>query len=168
MNYRSDNKAINRRTNRGRPSGFTLLELLVVITVLAFVAGITTANYQRGTPGALLDSEARKLVSLMRYLRVRAMSEGVIVVLESDDAIGGYRTEPDEKEFPLPQDMSITCDSGSEITGVNPGGIYFYPDGSSSGGECQLSSTAGARKATVSWLTGGVELARAELAKTEP
>jgi general secretion pathway protein H len=147
----------------GKHAGFTLLELLVVIILLALTAGITAANFQRGTPGAELESEARKLISLMRYMRARSMSEGTIFAIEADDDVAGYRTGPDEKEFQLPHGMSIACDPEHEMSGINLSGIHFYPDGSSSGGLCQLSIASGERYIEVSWLTGGIRFVKPEL-----
>ncbi|MEH6516930.1 MAG: prepilin-type N-terminal cleavage/methylation domain-containing protein [Halioglobus sp.] len=169
MNYRSNSVKCPPRARRGkyiactRHSGFTLLELMVVVIVLSLAAGITAANLQRGSAGTQLESEARKLTSLMRLLRVRSMSQGIIFAVEADDEIGGYRTNPDEKEFPLPEGMSLTCDPESEVPVINLSGIHFYPDGSSSGGVCQLSIATDERYIEVSWLTGGVSVVRPKL-----
>src|ERR1041385_3547304 len=70
--------------------GFTLIELILVMTVLTIAVSITApalANFFRGRS---LDSEARRLLALTRQGQSRAVSEGVPMELGVDAAQGTY------------------------------------------------------------------------------
>src|SRR6266850_7421868 len=67
-------------------SAFTLMELILVMTVLAvavWIAAPALANFFRGRT---LDSEARRFLSLTRHGQSRAVAEGVPMELWLDDA----------------------------------------------------------------------------------
>jgi prepilin-type N-terminal cleavage/methylation domain-containing protein len=72
---------------------FTLMELILVMTVLTIAASITApalANFFRGRS---LDSEARRLLSLIRQGQSRAVSEGLPMDLWIDAQQGAYGLE---------------------------------------------------------------------------
>lgn len=138
--------------------GFTLLELLVVISLMTLVIGITAANFQRGTPTAELKSESRKLVSLLRQTRSRAMSESRILGFIADGEGRGYRLTPKGNVSVLPDGMDLSVNGENPHTGIKPEEILFFPDGSSSGGQLHILSSVGERTIEVNWLTGEVSL----------
>lgn len=63
-----------RKTNA---QGFTLLELLVVITLLVTVIAVTSVSIVAGQDGAHMKTSARQLLSVLRSSRTRAITEGV-------------------------------------------------------------------------------------------
>ena len=65
---------------RGR-GGFTLIELILVMAVLAIVLAIIAPSLGNFFRGRTLDSEARRFVSLTRYAESRAVSEGSPMLL---------------------------------------------------------------------------------------
>src|SRR5262245_41504309 len=64
--------------------GFTLIELILVMALLAIAIGVTFPTLRGFFRGRVLDSEARRLLSLTRYGQSRAVSEGVPMVLWID------------------------------------------------------------------------------------
>jgi len=73
--------------------GFTLIELILVMTVLTIAVSITApalANFFRGRS---LDSEARRLLSLIHHGQNRAVSEGMPMELWLDPQQGAYGLE---------------------------------------------------------------------------
>jgi general secretion pathway protein H len=73
-----------------RARGFTLIELILVLLILAIIAGMVVANlraYARGRDG---PNTAAHIVTLANYGRARAIADGVVVRLNFDPATARY------------------------------------------------------------------------------
>src|SRR2546425_1011971 len=106
-----------------RPSdlrGFTLIELIVVMTLLVAVISIALPSLGGFFRGRTLDSEARRLLSLTRQGQSRAVSEGLPVVLWVDAQQRTYGLEVDssfnERDS---QAMNFTLDRDLRIEVIN-------------------------------------------------
>jgi len=64
--------------------GFTLMELMVVLTILVLLAALTAPAFTRQYHEAKLRSAARDLVALMNYGRSQAVVEGTTYRLNID------------------------------------------------------------------------------------
>lgn len=139
--------------------GFTLLELLVVMFLMALTIGFVATRFSGATSGSELKTESRKLVALLRHTRTRAISQSLSMGVISLDDGAQYQILPDGDEVVLPGGIHISIKPGTDEVVVNQPGIYFYPDGSSNGGTLQLKSDAGDFTVEVNWLTGEVAFA---------
>lgn len=126
--------------------GFTLIELVLVMTLLIVVISISAPSLGKFFRGRALDGEARRLLSLSREGQSRAASEGVPVLLWVDASSRQYGLEQDltyvdrdEKAvtYTLDRDVAIEMvngvlsNAGLFDGGVrNLPGIRFQPDGS--------------------------------------
>lgn len=144
-----------RRAN----AGFTLLELLVVMVILTVVATVTAVRFSGGIDQARLRAESRQLVALLRAARTEAMVSSTVTGIDSDTHDTSYLSYPALQRIELPEGIAIDIASQAVSSGAAQNAIRFYPDGSSSGGDIQLSSPAGSFAITVGWLTGEVSLA---------
>src|SRR6187551_2505075 len=77
-NPRSDGRRARRSI------AFTLIELMLVMTILLIVMAVAFPSLRGFFRGRNLDSEARRLLSLIRYGQSRAANEGVPMVLWID------------------------------------------------------------------------------------
>lgn len=89
---------------RGKPTGasqsaFTLVELIIVMTLLVVVVSIAAPSLAGFFRGRAVDAEARRMLSLSRLGQSRAAGEGVPMVLWVD---------PAEKKYGLEEDSSFT------------------------------------------------------------
>src|SRR5262249_21799177 len=76
--------AIRHSALSERTRGFTLIELMLVMALLAVVLAVSAPSLSKFFKGRTLDSEARRFVSLTRYGQSRAVSEGVPMMLWID------------------------------------------------------------------------------------
>ena len=60
---------------RARPSGFTLIEILVVVAIIGVIVGLAGAQLMRG-PGDLVRGESEHLALLLRAAREEAILQG--------------------------------------------------------------------------------------------
>jgi type II secretion system protein H len=74
----------------GSPSGFTLVELVLVMALLTVGLAYTAPSLSRFFRGRNLDSEARRFLALTRYGQSRAVSEGVPMLLWMNTKLGTY------------------------------------------------------------------------------
>jgi len=84
-----------------RRAGFTLIEVLVVMVVVALVAGIAGPRLSAALPGASVRGAGRTLASQMRYLYAYAVSQRQHVRLAMNLDDGTYWAEtfvPDVQE----------------------------------------------------------------------
>lgn len=88
--------------------GITLLELLVVIVILGSVAAIVAPKLS-AFEGFMLDSEARKVAGLLRYLDESATTKNVYyrVWFRPDEESFEVESSPDGVEFKGVRDASL-------------------------------------------------------------
>ena len=72
--------------------GFTLIEVVVVIVLLAVIGAVVTPTVLRPDEGDLMAS-ARRVMSVIRSARMAGLRQGAPVVLTVDAANGRYMTE---------------------------------------------------------------------------
>ena len=141
---------MRRAANRG----FTLLELLVVITIVALTSALVGINF--GGDRANLESIARTLVTDLRYVRSKAMVGNTDTALVVDIDNGGYYSRAARIDRPLPASISVELSVDVRDTDGKRGRIMFYPDGSSSGGEIHLDRNGRKLRVETSWINGNV------------
>src|SRR5437867_13133540 len=88
----NDRRMSNDRKFPGgcRRDGFTLIELILVMALLAIVMAFSAPALTSFFRGRTLDSEARRFMALTRYGQSRAISEGVPMMLWIDTRRGTY------------------------------------------------------------------------------
>ena len=145
------------RSDPHRESGFTLIEILVVLIVLALASGIVLLRGPARPRGVDLHATALGIADTLRLARAQAIAHNqpaqVLIDAETrrlQTAAGAIR--------PLPQDIALGFNTLAGPTNAPRLVIRFAPDGSSSGGAINLA--AGGRKLRVhtTWLTGQVSV----------
>ncbi len=120
--------------------GFTLLELIAVMMVLAILLAIVAPSLSGFGAGRKADEAAANLVSLSRWAREQAVAEGRTYRVNYDPAnriyfvtaaVGGaWQSPPVEfgRPFTVPDNVGVTWDGPQEN-----GAYYaeFYPTGRS-------------------------------------
>jgi prepilin-type N-terminal cleavage/methylation domain-containing protein len=101
---------------------FTLIELILVMTILTIAVSITAPALASFFHGRTLDSEARRLLALTRQGQSRAVSEGLPIELWFDTAKGtfGLEAEPTyEAEDPKAVELSMDTDIQLQVISDN-------------------------------------------------
>jgi general secretion pathway protein H len=138
-----------------RPFGFTLLEIMIVISIMAAIAVIVAVQVVNKLDNVKVATAGKDLMAALRYTRGQALVKGEPQALIVDVEKGSY-TAADRAEVVLPGDLKAQIYTG-EVLNEKTGAIRFYPDGGSTGGKVMLS--AGGRQWTVrvGWLTGDID-----------
>ena len=143
----------------GKPSGFSLIELLVALAVMGF-ALVLIVGYKAPWSSALgLEGTAAELASGLRLARSQAIADNQPVAFSLDLAGHRFRVggEPPRS---LPPKLSIALLTVTgEKRNATTGNIRFNPDGSSSGGRITLADGSRRVAVGVDWLTGRVTIA---------
>jgi general secretion pathway protein H len=109
-----------------------------------------------------MRNASRKLAASLRYTRTQAIltkSEQVFLV---DTETREYRAA-DREAVTLPEGMNVELNTArSELTSETAGGIRFYPDGGSTGGNVRLEANGRVYRVNVAWLTGEASLEQVE------
>jgi general secretion pathway protein H len=144
---------------RSASRGFTLVELLVVLGILALLTLLAGPLISRALPGASLRSAAHDIADGLRRVRSDAIVSNAerqfLIDLDDRKAFVGREPVP----LSLPADLRLRIVVGdTEVAAARRGGIRFFPDGSSSGGHITLASGNRAYEVLVDWLTGRVSV----------
>jgi len=144
--------------SRGGHAGVTLLELLIVLTLIGLIAALTIPSVS-GVSTTELKSAARELASGLRLARTQAIVQRTEATLEVDVGARAFRVPPEARVHRLPERIELKLYTAQrDLVNDNVGAIRFFPDGGSDGGRITL--TAGTRKydVDVDWLTGRVAI----------
>jgi len=145
------------RTRTVRPdSGFSLIELMVVMVLVVGLFGLVGTSISRSVGGAELRNEVREIIAGLRHTRGQAIVKRTEMVFRADaDKLTWQAAGRERQQLPDGLDITLTT-ARSEMTGENAGGIRFFPDGSSTGGSVLLSVDDRKWYVTVGWLTGEI------------
>jgi prepilin-type N-terminal cleavage/methylation domain-containing protein len=125
---------MGRRKHR---SGFTLIELILVMGLLAMMLAISTPWLSQFTKGRRLIQESRRFLALTRYARSEAASRGIQMDLwinTTDKKYGldpapGFETD-EKKALDYKLDNSLSFDVESNLLDKDGRAtISFAPDG---------------------------------------
>ena len=145
-------------TTGSRQAGFSLIELLVVLSILALTAALVSPALDRALQSARLKGATRELASALRQTRGQAIHRGLPARFILDTHQRRYRVGQRNART-LHQELALTMIIAKvERNSEHEGGIRFYPDGSSTGGRVTLNNPAGAFDIDVHWLTGQVRI----------
>lgn len=136
---------------RRHAAGFTLLELLVVLGIIAVVLG-TMILARPNASGARVNTVARNVLATLRLARAQAMERNTEIVVSIDPQTRTIGSP--QGKWQLPDGVHIVLTFAESEKRDATGGLRFYPDGQSSGGEISLGLSGRSARLTVSWLTG--------------
>lgn len=148
------------RSMRAVPSaGFSLLELVAVITIMALVLGVSAPAVQKLYQSSQYRGAISDVVSSLNAARYSAIREGRhrdILIYPAKREI-----ELKNKTQRLPQSLQIEVLGSQQLNRDGAGVVRFYPDGGSSGGYVNIAHANGmAVQVQVDWLLGRVTLCK--------
>ena len=137
--------------------GFTIIELLVVMVIMALAYTLASPMISSGVSGAELKASARQIAAGLRKARSDAISRRQESVLTLDLASRQFQLTGDARVYRLPPSVAVKVFTAqSELVGGTAGAIRFFPDGGSTGGRITLSANARNYDVDINWLTGQV------------
>lgn len=140
--------------------GFTLLELMMVMVLMALLVGLVLPGLMGTWERASSRANLGKLTSALRVARSEAATQGHRVRVFLDLKNGRFRMEGSKQQWELTGMRLIDAHLVWEDQEKSQGYIAFYGDGSSSGGKVALEEPTGQRHLIiVKPVTGKVQLA---------
>ncbi|MBK5937924.1 type II secretion system protein GspH [Halochromatium roseum] len=144
-------------------TGFTLVELIVVLAIGGLLLTLTPPLITAALPGVELKAGARRVAGALRQTREIAIANGTEAIWLIDTETGRYQIEGRSKQGALPDGLSIELVAArDELRDEQVGGIRFFPDGSSTGGRLILKRDKSGYQVGVNWLTGRILVAEWE------
>jgi general secretion pathway protein H len=143
--------------------GFTLLELIVTLAVLAVAVAVVTPAIGRSTEGLRARTEAAGFAAALRHARERAITtqRTFRVVVDPDGHTLTIVAPPEPgEEHELRETRSISTRLTIDTSKTSE--VSFDPRGVASGGEFRVSAGEITFRITVDRLTGRVKSERAE------
>ena len=149
-----------------RDGGFTLMELLIVLTIGGMLVSLAAPMYSAVMPGARARSQVNELIVTLRDTANKAVSSGHETRIEFAPEASSY-TSGNAPTVTLSAGTELIVEASldphrrpAEYDGSERGVVTmkFFPDGSSSGGTIRLRSANRDYLVGVDWLTGRVEV----------
>ncbi|MCF6291807.1 MAG: prepilin-type N-terminal cleavage/methylation domain-containing protein [Robiginitomaculum sp.] len=150
-------KTIYQVANPKLQAGYTLVELLVVLAIIAVTTAVIAPRLITNNPNSNAKNNSLQLVSLYKKGRNLAIRTGVsqVVIIDTDNKTA-WLSDQNKIIFADSIDIdTITAETESD-TGLS--GIRFFPDGVSTGGEITISSDKTSYIVSVIWANAEVRL----------
>ncbi len=126
----------------GGSAGFTLIEMIVVIAVMAMIAGLVMIRQPWHSAGLTMQATERAFISALRLARSRAIAQDRIVPVVTGSA-----------GFAIDGGALLTLPNNEVMSDSR---FVFMPDGGSSGATIILGSKTHRIAVTVNWLNGRI------------
>ena len=137
--------------------GFTLVELLVVLVIMAMAYTLVSPMISSGVSGTELKASARQLAAGLRKARSEAVARRQQTVMTVEVEARQFQLSGDPRVYRLPQSVAVQLFTAqSELVAGTAGAIRFFPDGGSTGGRITVTSHLRKYDVDINWLTGQV------------
>lgn len=138
-----------------RDAGFSLLEIMVALVILALAMGLVGVAFGRSSIGVRFEAAAQDLALNLREAQARALRSGrdVAVAIDVEARTFSLQREP---AVQMPENMGIRVVSAGQVMEAGNPVFTFMPDGGSSGGSITLSLDNRETTINVDWLTGAI------------
>jgi general secretion pathway protein H len=139
--------------------GFTLLEMVCVIAIVAMLAAVLLPFVPRHTSRARLQAYAIEAAALLKADRNAAILSGVDVSTLVNAPLRAIRSGATAQLVRIPEDVRFeallpqTCRQRAAASTIS-----FFSDGMSCGGAITLARLDTSYEIRVNWLTGRIEI----------
>jgi general secretion pathway protein H len=140
--------------------GFTLLEMICVIAIVAMLAAVLLPSFPRDTSRPQLEAYAVETASVLKSDRTAAIRRRAQVTTQVDARGRLVRSGSNGRALRIPDDVTFTamlpvrCNERPALSTIT-----FFATGMSCGGTIVLSHLNASYEIRVNWLTGGIEIA---------
>ena len=145
--------------SRHPEAGFTLIELMAVVAILAVMATSVLMLTRTSSRGATLKANAVAVAAHLMEARTKAMRRRRDEVVLVDVRRKQLVRQESRKVTHLNQEIGLAMvASDAERLSANVAGVRFFPNGSSSGATLRLDYNGEKYDVRVDWLTGRVAI----------
>ena len=145
--------------NDGAERGFTLLEMVCVLAIIAMLAAVLLPLVPRETSRSRLQAYALQAASLLKADRAAAISRQINVSTLVDAGTRAIRSGTTSDAIRIPDDVRFdavlpqTCRRQAVLSTIS-----FFANGTSCGGTIALTRFDAGYEIRVNWLTGRIEI----------
>ena len=134
----------------------------MVIVLIALMMALVGTSISRSVSNAELRSASRGLLAALRYTQTHAIVTHQEQILTIDMENLSYQA-PDRKAISFPEGIEVSMVTAeSELLSDQVGGIRFFPDGGSTGGQVTVHVDNRQYEINIAWLTGEARMSRRE------
>ena len=146
---------------RSSMRGFSLLEILIVLMLMAIVASmVVPMMLGSGVSNTALRAAAREFAAGLRLARSDAVATRREATLTLDLADRSFVVNGNPRKHALPHDVELKLYTAEkDLVSESVGAVRFFPDGGSTGGRVTLASGDRRFDVDIDWLTGRVVIA---------
>ena len=142
-----------------RQRGFSLLEIIVVITIIGLAYTLLPNMVFSGVSGAELRSNARAVATGLRIARDAAVNTKREAAMSLNMESREFTLPNDTKPHKLNEKLDVKLYTAeADLISEKVGKIRFFPDGSSNGGRVTVGVGERGFEIDVDWLTGHVTI----------
>ncbi len=148
------------RLLRHRNRGFTLIELMVVMGLIALIMSFAAYAINKQLPGQQLRSSAKELAAELRFTKSQAMVTGEAQSFQINAKTREWKG-PKNHSGVLPKSLEVIATTARiEQPEDDVAAIKFFPDGAATGGRIVLQHDTAKWQVDVKWLTGEVTVSK--------
>ena len=139
-----------------REGGFSLVEMLVVMAVVALVFAVSFPSVRHGGDRQRTAAAAMEIASLLRRGQSLSLKESRAVDVSYDRENRLWRIESGGISYSVDKSLSVATTSARQLSVDDLVRFRFFPDGGSSGGEVVIKSNGSVSRINLNWLTGDI------------
>lgn len=146
-------------------SGFTLMELLVVLVLVAVIVALAPPLWSNAVPAAEHRAAARQIAQMLKAARSEAVARRIDVPVEFDLTARQIRLAAPQgaatsnRVYTLPEGIALELTTTvAETQSPERASVRFYPDGGSSGGRVTLRVGERGYRVDIDWLSGRIAI----------
>jgi general secretion pathway protein H len=151
--------------NDSADQGFTLLEMVCVLAIIALLSAVLLPIIPRETSRSRLQAYALQAATLLKRDRDAAIRSHINVATLVDAGGRAIRSGASQAAIRVPDDVRFdavlpqTCQRQAALSTIR-----FFADGTSCGGTIVLTRFDAGYEVRVNWLTGRVEIVSRDIA----
>jgi general secretion pathway protein H len=146
-------------TRTGTEDGFTLLEVVCVVAIVAMMTAVLLPRMPRGTSRPRLEAYAIEVASVLKADRNAAVRRRAPIATEVSTNSRLIRSGATGKTVKIPEDVTYQATLPRRCNQrLAASRIDFFASGMSCGGAVMLTRYGVGYEVRVNWLMGGVEV----------
>lgn len=140
------------------PNGFTLMELLVVLAIIAMGFGVIVVSFGDRSDEMTLSRLTQSIRAELYSTRLEAIQSGQSITFDLNLETCAFTSRMKVAEFDCPEDLVLTQVNEENETLLSVWQVTYFEDGTSTAPELDLALGGSAFRLKFNWITGLIQL----------